>query len=207
MKTLAILGASGHGRVVADAALTSGEWQQVCFFDDAYPALKHNGRFPVAGNSAALLTSGFAAVVAIGDNQRRLEKQRWLQQVGHPLATVCHITAVISADAVIGEGSVVLAGAVVNAGAVVGTACIINSRAVVEHDCELSDAVHLSPGACIGGGCKVATGVWIGIGAAVRHLMTLGEFSIVGAGAAVVKPVLARQIVAGVPARLIKMNE
>lgn len=207
MTTLAILGASGHGRVVADAALSSGLWQQICFFDDAYPALQQNGRFSVAGNSADLLTSGYAAVVAIGDNKRRLEKQQWLLHAGHPIATVCHASAIVAADAVIGQGSVILAGAVVNAGAEVGAACIINSRAVVEHDCKLADAVHLSPGACIGGGCHLATGVWVGIGAAVRHLMTLGEFSIVGAGAAVVKPVLARQVVAGVPAQLIKMNE
>ncbi len=207
MNTLAILGASGHGRVVADAALSGGQWQHVVFYDDAYPALQYNGRFPVVGDSTALLQSGLVAVVAIGDNKSRLEKQHWLKQADHPIATVRHISAVIAADAVIGEGSVLLAGAVVNSGAVIGAACIINSRAVVEHDCRLSDAVHLSPGVCLGGGCRLETGVWVGIGASVRHLMTLGEFSIVGAGAAVVKPVQARQIVAGVPAQLIKMNK
>lgn len=207
MKTLAILGASGHGRVVADAALSTGQWQQIVFYDDAFPALRSNGRFTVVGTSADLLQSGIEAVVAIGDNQRRLDKQRWLKQAGHPIATVRHTAAVIATDAVIGEGSVLLAGAVVNSGAVLGEACIVNSRAVVEHDCQLADAVHLSPGACLGGGCKLEQGVWVGIGAAVRHLMTLGEFSIVGAGSAVVKPVLARQVVAGVPAQLLKMNE
>lgn len=207
MKTLAILGASGHGRVVADAALQSGQWQQVCFYDDAYPGLQTNGRFAVVGNSADLLTSGHAAVVAIGDNKRRLEKHLWLKQQGVLLATVCHPAAVVASDVSIADGTVVLAGAVINPGAVLGEACIVNSRAVVEHDCQLADAVHLSPGACLGGGCKIETGVWIGIGAAVRHLMTLGEFSIVGAGSAVVKPVQARQVVAGVPAQLLKMNE
>ena len=40
MKTLAILGASGHGKVVADAALSTGLWQEVVFYDDAWPAKK-----------------------------------------------------------------------------------------------------------------------------------------------------------------------
>ncbi|RVU41286.1 acetyltransferase [Rheinheimera riviphila] len=207
MKILAILGASGHGRVIADAALSSGLWQLIQFYDDAYPTLQCNGRFPVVGDSAALAASGLPTVVAIGDNVRRLEKQQWLQQAGLPIATVCHPSAVIACDVVLGDGCVVLAGAVINSGAQLGKACIINSRAVVEHDCELADAVHLSPAASLGGGCRLGTAVWVGIGAAVRHLITLEEFSIVGAGAAVVKPVLTRQIVAGVPAQLIKMNK
>jgi len=207
MKTLAILGASGHGRVIADAALSSGLWQAIQFYDDAYPTLQHNGRFPVVGDSAALAVSGLTAVVAIGDNVRRLDRQQWLQQAGLKMATVCHPSAVIASDVVLGDGCVVLAGAVINSGAQLGKACIINSRAVVEHDCELADAVHLSPAASLGGGCRLGTAVWVGIGASVRHFMTLEEFCIVGAGAAVVKPVLTRQIVAGVPAQLIKMNE
>lgn len=40
MKTLAILGASGHGKVVADAALSSGLWTKVVFYDDAWPVKK-----------------------------------------------------------------------------------------------------------------------------------------------------------------------
>jgi sugar O-acyltransferase (sialic acid O-acetyltransferase NeuD family) len=205
-KRLAILGASGHGRVVADAALCSKKWQEVVFYDDAYPTLTRNGSFRVAGDTKALLSSGLPVVVGIGNNQTRLEKSVMLQQQGVELAIVCHPAAVISHDVVLGAGTVVFAGAVINSGALLGRSCIVNSMAVVEHDCQLADAVHLSPGVCLGGGCKLGAGAWVGIGASVRHLMTLGEFSVVGAGAAVVKPVLARQIVAGVPAQLIKMN-
>jgi hypothetical protein len=39
---LAILGASGHGKVVADAAGLAG-WDEVVFFDDAWPGLTQNG--------------------------------------------------------------------------------------------------------------------------------------------------------------------
>ena len=50
MKRLALLGASGHGKVVADAAL-AGEWDEVAFFDDAWPQRQRNGVWPVLGLS------------------------------------------------------------------------------------------------------------------------------------------------------------
>ena len=34
MKKLLIIGAGGHGRVVADTALESRLWNEVCFLDD-----------------------------------------------------------------------------------------------------------------------------------------------------------------------------
>ena len=39
---LAILGASGHGKVAADAA-EQGGWPSVAFFDDAWPGLHREG--------------------------------------------------------------------------------------------------------------------------------------------------------------------
>jgi len=48
MKRLAILGASGHGKVVADTAECCG-WQAVEFFDDAWPQRQGNGAWLVVG--------------------------------------------------------------------------------------------------------------------------------------------------------------
>ncbi|NIQ11431.1 acetyltransferase, partial [candidate division KSB1 bacterium] len=53
MKRLAILGASGHGKVVADIAECCG-WSEFFFFDDAWPKLQRNGRWSVQGNSQHL---------------------------------------------------------------------------------------------------------------------------------------------------------
>jgi sugar O-acyltransferase (sialic acid O-acetyltransferase NeuD family) len=206
MKKLAILGASGHGRVIADAALLSGQWQEVLFFDDAFPQLTQNGGYQVKGNSADLVQSGVPAVVAIGDNKIRFQKSNWLLQNQVELVSIVHPAAVVASDSKIGAGTVVFAGAVVNAGARIGQHCIINSRAVIEHDCVLGDAVHVSPGASLGGNCQLADGAWVGIGAAVRHGTSIGEFAIVGTGAAVVKKVHPHEVVVGVPARPLKKN-
>ena len=40
--SLAVLGAGGHGKVVADIARASGEWEDIVFFDDGYPVKGKN---------------------------------------------------------------------------------------------------------------------------------------------------------------------
>lgn len=206
MKALAILGASGHGKVVADAALSSGLWQRVLFYDDAWPTKTQNGQHEIVGNTKTLLDLSEKpdVVVAVGNNKVRLAKQSELIVNGFTVVTVVHPSAVISASAKIALGCVVMAGAVINSDAVVGSACIVNSNAVVEHDCLLGDAVHVSPGACLAGGVVVGQYSWIGIGASVIQLKRIGSNVMVGAGAAVVTDLADGTTVVGVPAKVIK---
>ena len=210
MRRLAILGASGHGKVVADAALTSG-WDSVLFYDDAYPGKCSNGKHAIWGDSAALFDAIVCGdvqgiVIAIGDNKIRHRILSDFIQAKMPLVSVIHPSAIISPSAVIGPGSVVLAGAVVNADACIGAGCIINTNAVVEHDCLLADCVHISPAASLAGGTVVGCGVWVGIGAVTKQSISIGQYAIVGAGAAVIHNVDAGVTVVGVPAQLLEGN-
>jgi sugar O-acyltransferase (sialic acid O-acetyltransferase NeuD family) len=203
VKRLAILGASGHGKVVADAALAAG-WQEVTFFDDAWPDVGSVGQWAVAGTMSHLVACASrydGVVVAIGDNATRVTRHRQLVSSGATPAAIVHPAATVSRFAELGPGSVVIAGAVLNAYAKVGAACIVNTSASIDHDCELADGVHVSPGAHLGGGVRVGESTWIGIGAAVRHGVSIGSGVIVGAGAVVVEDVISGVTVVGVPAK------
>lgn len=202
MKRLAILGASGHGKVIADAALLSG-FDDVVFFDDAWPKLSENGRWLVVGDSDQLFArcGDFdGVIVAIGNNAIRANKNIALLDAGAALATVVHPSAVISPFAVIGSGSFIAAGAVVQVDAVVGRFCIVNTNAVVEHDCTLGEAVHISPGAMLAGAVTVGDRSWVGIGACARQLVGIGSDVIVGAGAVVIRSISDSCTVVGNPA-------
>ncbi len=202
MRRLALLGASGHGKVVADAALDSG-WDAISFFDDAWPRLQHNGPWPVLGDGAALLsllTDFEGVVVSIGNCSIRWEKQCLLHAANAPLTQIIHPAATVSKRATVGIGSVLMAGAVVNIGAVLGPACIVNTGATVDHDCCLGDAVHICPGAHLSGDVRVGHRSWVGVGAAVRQGIVIGEHAMVGAGAVVVRSVPDGLTVVGNPA-------
>jgi sugar O-acyltransferase (sialic acid O-acetyltransferase NeuD family) len=202
VKRLAIVGASGHGSVVADAALLSG-WSEVLFFDDAWPGKAALHQWAVVGTfgDLALRVGEFEGViVAIGDNATRLARVDAIERAGLPLVTVVHPSAALSPLAKVGDGSIVAAGAVVNPFARLGRGCIVNTGASIDHDCVLGDGVHVSPGAHLGGGVRVGAGSWIGIGAAVKHGVTIGDRAIVGAGAVVIRDVEADVTVVGVPA-------
>lgn len=203
-RALAILGAGGHGRVVADCAEALG-WDRIDFFDDGAGA--SSGPWPVVGRIADFHDRADdydAVIVGIGAGRVRLALHRELVTRGATVATLIHPAATVSRHARLGAGTVVFAGAVVNVGAVIGEACIVNTGAGVDHDCQLSDGVHVSPGAHLGGGVSIGECSWIGIGAALRHGVQIGRDVQVGAGAAVVSAVQDELVVAGVPARPLK---
>jgi sugar O-acyltransferase (sialic acid O-acetyltransferase NeuD family) len=209
MKRLLIIGAGGHGKVVADAALLSG-WDRVAFLDDRASTVTEVLGLPVIGEPRELrehASAADAAVVAVGAPARRLELQEACVAVGLTIATVIHPSASVSPFATVGSGSVVFAQAAINAGTILGRAGIVNTGATIDHDCRLGDGVHVSPGAHLAGGVVVGDRTWVGIGAAVRQGIEIGHDSVVGAGAAVVASVPPHTTVVGVPARRLKGTE
>jgi sugar O-acyltransferase (sialic acid O-acetyltransferase NeuD family) len=202
VRKLAILGASGHGKVVADTALQAG-WDQIEFFDDAWPAPSKNRGLTILGNTNSLINSLHefdGVVVAIGDNRVRLNKIRSLLQLGLSLPSIIHPCSYVSDDVTLEKGSVIFAGAVIQSGCMIGVGCIVNSGSTVDHDCILADGVHISPGAHLGGGVKIGERSWIGIGSSVKQCINIGMDVTIGAGAAVVKDATDGLTLVGVPA-------
>lgn len=191
-KPLVILGASGHGKVIADIAEQLG--YTVNFYDDAYPNKTYIEHWPIQGTCADLIalknkstSFGNDVVVAIGNNQIRQQKIQLLKQNDFNLPSLFHPTSVVSKYANVAEGCVIFGSAVINAFAKVGVGCIINTAAVVEHDCIIGDFTHISPNAALAGGVTVGSKSWVGIGSQVKQLVTIGDNCLIGAGSNVVK--------------------
>lgn len=202
---LAILGASGHGKVLADIAELTG-WEKVVFFDDAWPEKTNNGPWKIVGNTQSLLSNVnkySGVIVAIGNNKIRQQKLQQLDSVGAQLITLIHPSATVSKYTQIGPGSVVIAGAVINPDCVIGSGAIINTCSSVGHDCILGNAVHICPGVRLAGGTVIGDRAWVGVGSSVRQLIRVGADAVVGAGSVVVKNVNASTVVVGNPAKLL----
>lgn len=178
MRTLLILGAGGHGKAVAEAAVLSGEWQRVAFVDDRWPQLQALFGWPVAGDLScltALAAHSDAAIAAVGNNAMR---EQWLQAIraaGLPLATVIHPRACVSASAQLGAGSVIMALAMVGVDARIGEGAIINAGATVDHDASLGDFAHLGVGVQIAGGVHVGARAWLQAGCCAGYRVVVAD--------------------------------
>lgn len=206
LQTLYILGASGHGKVVADIAEQLGF--TVKFYDDDYPNKAQIEHWPIFGtfNDLISLKNNCNAIVAIGNNNIREEKQAVLSKYGFNMVTLIHPNAVVSQYAAIGRGSVIVAGAIINAFATVGNACIINTGATVGHDCIIDDFTHICPNVALAGGVYVGSKSWVGIGSQVKQLITIGDNCLIGAGSTVVKNIPDNATAYGSPALVIKCH-
>ncbi len=200
-KKLVIIGASGHGKVIADIALKNG-YEIIGFLDDNENVKKILG-FNVIGKVAEIhkWVDDCEFVIAIGNNVIR---ESIAETYNVKWATLIHPTVNIGLDVKIGEGTVIMAKAVLNSSVTVGKHCIVNTGAIVEHDNVLEDYVHISPNATLAGTVCVGKKTHIGVGAVVRNNLSIVGDVIVGAGAVVVKNISEDGVYMGVPARRMK---
>lgn len=199
MKKLGIIGASGHGKVIADIAKKNGYFE-ISFFDDN-ENIHECGSYPVTGKSAEARIFDGDIIVGIGNAAIRKKIQEMIPV--EKLVTLIHPDAVIAEDVVIGAGTVVMAGAVVNSGVQIGKGCIINTCSSVDHDCILEDYVHIAVGSHLCGTVSVGSETWIGAGAIVSNNVTICSNCMIGAGAVVVKNLVKVGIYIGIPAKRI----
>ncbi|MFL2122536.1 acetyltransferase [Marinilactibacillus psychrotolerans] len=199
---LIIIGASGHGKVVADIAIKLNKWQSIAFLDDD-ESIKTSMGLEVIGKTADAFTYKDEAdfFVAIGSNATREKVQEKLISEGLNVVSLVHPSAVIGTDVEIGFGTAVMAGVVVNSSTRIGKGCIINTSASLDHDNNIEDYVHISPGVRTAGSVEIGKCTWLGIGSVVSNNVNICSGCKVGAGAVVVKDITEPGTYVGVPVR------
>ncbi len=202
MSKLLILGAGGHGKVVAEIASLMKQWDEIAFLDDKEELKEVNGYKIIdkLKNYKLYKEEYKNAFVAIGNNKLRINLINNLLMEGFNVPILVHPTAIISKNVKIDKGTVIMAGAVINTNSVIGKGCIINTSSSIDHDCILKDGVHISPGVHVGGTVNIGKCTWVCIGSSIANNITIGKNVVVAAGAAVIKDVPDNVIVAGVPA-------
>ena len=198
MNRLIIIGASGHGKVVADIAALNG-YKDIVFLDDD-ETVKECARYPVIGKSAEAPDG--EVFVAVGNAEIRQRLMDTYKDRKQPV--LIHPSAIVAKDVNIGSGSVVMAGAVINPGARIGKGCIVNTSSSIDHDCLVGDYCHISVGTHLCGTVTVGTETWIGTGATISNNVNICSGCMIGAGAVVIKDIDEPGTYVGVPARISK---
>ncbi len=208
-QAILILGAGGHGRVLA-SALQLGGYRVIGFLDAAESTWGSRCLdLPVFGNDERLadfppgqvqLANGIGSVGLPALRRRIFGAQR---ARGYNFPSVIHPRAIVSPDVELGHGVQVMAGAVIQTGARIGDNVIVNTGAIVDHDCVIGAHCHVAPGAVLSGGVSVGDDSHIGTGAVIIQGIQLGEQCVVGAGAVVIRNHAAASRLVGVPAKRI----
>jgi len=214
MKKVIIIGSSGHAKVIIDIFQCSNEYEILGIVDKNRKIGERFYKIAVIGHDEhvaelAANNKGCLFFVAIGDNLLRAHVKQQLLSFYPEIkfATAIHPSAHIADTASIGEGTAVMAGAVINPDARIGKHCIINTRASVDHECVMYDFSSIAPGATTGGNVTLGKYSAIGIGATVIQGISIGDHSIIGAASLLTRNCRNNEVMYGVPAKLIRVNQ
>lgn len=209
-KHILIIGAGGHGIVVADIIqqmAEAGENVAIRGFLDSNEAVHRHKIAGITVLGSDDLLSDYAedqVVVAVGDITVRAGLAARVEDMGNRFFTAIHPSAVIAASAKIGEGCMICANAVVNPETVIGDHVIINTGATVDHHNTIGSFCHLGPGSHTGGSVRIGERTFAGIGATILPGIRIGNDCVIGAGSVVTKDIEEGKVAVGNPARQIK---
>jgi sugar O-acyltransferase (sialic acid O-acetyltransferase NeuD family) len=212
VKRVVIIGAGGHGREVADilrdCARTERESELIGFVDDNRDlhGLNLDG-LPVLGDFSWFegeSQTDIAVVCAVGSPRTCRHLVERARGIGLSFASAISPLAHISPYARVGEGVTVFPNVIINTGVCVDSHSIQKVGVAVSHDSTIGPYSNINPGARIAGNVTVGEGCYVGMGANVIQGRVIGPWSVIGAGAVVIRDLPANVTAAGVPAKIIK---
>jgi sugar O-acyltransferase (sialic acid O-acetyltransferase NeuD family) len=209
MRNLIIIGATSVGKaieqIVYDINQQLPTWNVFGFVDRESISLRKNFlNRPVLGGLDSIPESYDGCfILGFGDPKVRKHYAELLEARGQPKwATLIHPSCQISQRVEIGVGCVLYPGVCIDVDVRIGNHCIFNKMCTLGHDGNYGDYVTTGPAVNIGGSVNVGQGSQFGINSCTIQNVTIGEWSVTGAGAAVTRDVPSRSLALGVPARI-----
>jgi sugar O-acyltransferase (sialic acid O-acetyltransferase NeuD family) len=205
-KEVIIIGYSGHGYVVTEAALDAG--MNVVYYADLKIAELNPFELKFLGSEEDENFIGwgknYSFILGIGNNNLRDKIGNFLSSKNEIILSVIHPSANISSKAIISSGAFVARNVSINTLSEIGSYSIINTGAIVEHGCILGESVHIAPGVVLAGNVKIGSRSFIGANSVIKQGVTIGKDVIIGAGSVVITDIPDHGKYVGNPARSIK---
>ena len=213
-KKLVIVGAGGFGREIlyqlSEVNCQNDMYEILGFVDDT-PELQGEiiKGYPVKGNLQWLIDydSEICAVICIGNSKARkkvVERISFNPKIIFPIIIANDVR--ISDDVKFGKGCIICLSSILTVNVTVGDFVIVNLDSTIGHDAIIDDFVTLYPSVNVSGNVHIGCCTEIGTGSNIIQWKKIGENTIVGAGAVVIKDIPANCTAVGNPAKPIKLH-
>ncbi len=225
-KRIVMMGAGAFARetlwAVNEMKEGFGSYSVIGFLDDdetkrGKPVLPHSKgevttELTILGSLDHIIHSGFGdfdfILPAIGTTEAKKSFTERILAYGCRLpGPVIHRSVELGHDNVLGDGTIIFAGSTITVNSVLGLQVNVNPQCSIAHDVIIGDFCNLSPGVHLTGGVRLEEGVNIGTGAVILPRITIGKWSVIGAGAVVTRDIPPYSVAAGVPAKIIKTRD
>ena len=212
-RPIVITGVGGHGRevlqVIRALNLGSQVWAMLGFLVDpefAKETTVHG--LPVLGG-LDWLTGRPEVCVAVGIGRPHLRRRvaERLAVYGNACPVLTHPRAWIGDRVTVGEGCVVFAGTMITTDVSLGRHVHLNTGCTVGHDSTVGNYSSLYQSVSVSGNVGIGDGVEAGTGTRFIPNVSVGAWSVLGAGTVVTTSLPANLTAVGVPARIIKTRQ
>lgn len=208
-----IIGAGTYGEVYL-AYLQEAGVNIVGFLDDDPKYLNQSVRgISVLGSiskmETLMATHGIEAVYCpLGNNKLRVKFLEYARALGYKTPNYIHPSVIISPNVTIGEGVYILIGTTIMPHTIIKDYVMISMGVHLAHHCVMDEGVFLSTGCNFGASIHAKRFAYCGISSTIMTgIHELGEDCLVGAGAVVIHDVPDRAVMAGVPAKVLRIKE
>ena len=215
MKKIAILGTGGFARELAtliqDINKQKSTFELLGFVDNSKEKGTIINGYTVIGNDEDInsTTEEIGLVLAFGDPIIKIKVKNKFTNPLISFPTLIHPSVIIGDEKFvkIGEGCTICAGCILTTNIVVKNYVTLNLQCTVGHDTIINDYAAFMPSCNISGEANIAEGVYCGTGVKIINQTSVGEYSIIGAGAVITKAIPAKCTAVGIPAKPIKFHK
>ena len=212
VKSVVVVGAGGFGREVLeifkDHNRVSKTWNILGFIDEnkELHGKMVNG-YPVLGGLDWLRrnnSNDLGCVCAIGTCETRKRVVERLHEIGVSFYNAIHSSVIMSEFVDLGQGVIICAGSILTVDIKIGDHVHIDTNCTIAHDAVIESYCRLNPGVKINGNNHLGEGVYVGSGTTFVQQVSVGSWSIIGAGAVVIEDIPEKVVAVGVPAKVVK---
>jgi sugar O-acyltransferase (sialic acid O-acetyltransferase NeuD family) len=202
VKQLYVIGDRGHGHACKEVAENLG--YTVTFYTADVTAL-HNTFEKLESFARSSLPSAIFVCIAIGANYYREQIFTKVSEISNVcFPNLIDPSAYVARDVNLCSSIVIMPNAVVRTGACLEVGAIVNTGAIVDHGVSLGRFGSVGPGAVCGGGAKIGSRSAISINSTIRHGISVGSDTVIGASSYVHSNLPDCVVAYGLPARIIR---